>query len=116
MKLKHTQGPWEWSKGCKLDGDYCIILDSEGETILLHKAQWGIKLGDRKLIAAAPEMLEALIFHMKYNCASFKSCWRKNSIEGKTCNSRNNCRYIKSAELIEKATGQKIEDILKEEK
>lgn len=51
------------------------------------------------------ELLNILYFHMKFNCATFDRCYKKDF----SCilhTNKNNCRFIKSADLIEKITGE----------
>jgi len=58
--MKHTKGPWDWTEG---SGEYEIELVGPvgGEdSILYHGANWPVIKANARLIAAAPELLEAL--------------------------------------------------------
>lgn len=60
---KHTPGPWKWEEPVPLvDGTASRALcDSFGITIVRHHAQnWTVSDAHARLIAAAPQMLEAL--------------------------------------------------------
>lgn len=54
------------------------------------------------------EMLEALKHHIKFRCATFDECYYSDV----ACTWSDNCRYIKTAKIIEKADGRKISDII----
>jgi hypothetical protein len=92
MKLKHTPGPW-WITPCqeilKMPEQIKISNHISGETIQAAKAN-GL------LIAAAPEMLNALIFSYKHSVA----CGRFGGITDS----------MKKA--IERATGLSIDEVL----
>jgi len=98
MQLKHTPGPWEIerghntnrAKGIKQKRFYINIINFNG--ISRSASEEGEY--NARLIAAAPEMLEALI--------------------NITTNMRNEEPILIDIDIIiEKATGMKIEDILK---
>ena len=101
-KLKHTPGPWSWQEGDR----YIRMRNEDSE----KKGYWSESqkitetyyvnnseetMSNNLLIAAAPEMLEALIMIYKV--------WHEDSIL---------ISSVKS--VIEKATGLKIEEILNE--
>ena len=55
MTTQHTPGPWEW----KFDGKYCVGL--EANVIWVgREPTLDIEAANARLIAAAPELLEAL--------------------------------------------------------
>lgn len=93
--LNHTPGPW------KCDDKYTIYADSTGWTLAdtwtrnvnkpeCHAERWA----NARLIAAAPEMLDALIGAVNL---STRDGWL--------------CKMF--SPVIEKATGKSIEEILK---
>lgn len=99
MKLKHTPGPWKYEKGDEDSGYEGRHFVSWGETQCdetticeTHYGEW-----DARLIAHAPDMLEALIKTYKHNIA----CGRESEI----------IDLMKS--IIESATGLSIEEVLK---
>jgi hypothetical protein len=102
-KLNHTLGPWEIWKN--LHGNNTIISNEgyeEGYIVIATH----VNAENARLIAAAPEMLERLIFEYDSMC---QGCQFK-----KTC--KVICEHKKSTgDIIEKATGLPIEEILKEE-
>ena len=94
-KLKHTPGPWE--------ADVTNVFEYSGGKDRLHfrvarcdfdGQRNNEAIANARLIAAAPEMLEALI--KIYNNANI-----------------NGFEYVMVEELIERATGLKIEEVLK---
>ena len=113
-KLKHTPGPWAWQEGDR----YIRIRDEESEkggywnesqkiaeTYYVNNSEETIS--NNLLIAAAPEMLEALIIEAKNQVIRIPAV--KNIDEfikniGKT----------KIMQTIEKATGLTIEEVLNE--
>lgn len=60
MKSKHTQGPWE---ACIYSGpfDQPLILSSDGAIGRLHGMEDRQHEANAKLIAAAPDLLEACL-------------------------------------------------------
>jgi hypothetical protein len=66
MAAKHTPGPWHWWKaeidGKPVDDDrHVTTLDGpNGNSIVYHDAQWRVSDANARLIAAAPDLLEAL--------------------------------------------------------
>jgi hypothetical protein len=103
-KLQHTPGPW---KECER-GDYSdfdkqsqIIIGDEMRICAVHSYDIEGEANAR-LIAAAPEMLEALIMVKKYGHSGY--------VEG----SKTDIEFwFKIDKTIEKATGMSIEEILK---
>ncbi len=61
---KHTKGPWKWTVP-ELNTDTHQELHQanfalgEGDSILYHGADWPIEEANARLIAAAPDLLEA---------------------------------------------------------
>ena len=105
-KLKHTPGPWKelfngnyWDIKCLGDDDgdintynpniaYC--MDNKNYEHTAHHSEF-----NARLIAAAPDMLEALI-----------KIYNNGNING--------FEYVIIEEVIERATGLKIEEVLNE--
>ncbi|HCL4178634.1 TPA: hypothetical protein N2C23_005533 [Pseudomonas aeruginosa] len=55
---KHTPGPWQWNHGRLLHN----VAGEYSETILdIEEEAWRPTDDDSKLIAAAPELLDALV-------------------------------------------------------
>lgn len=101
-KLKHTPGPWAWQEGDR----YIRIRDEESEKVGYWNESQKIAetyyvnnseetISNNLLIAAAPEMLEALI-----------KIYNNGNING--------FEYVIIEEVIERATGLKIEEVLNE--
>ena len=117
MELLSTPGPWEI-----IQYGHAIICSkilgiTKGEDFNIEVARFMVAntpdkreecKANAKLIAAAPEMLDALIESRNLVC---RLCIRLNP-QHKNCTS---CDEVESGfdKIIEKATGQKIEDILK---
>ena len=98
-KFKHTPGPWEI---CSLSGD--IIVTEQNTIMVTNKGIRGrgdsdIDIANARLIAAAPEMLEALINEVKFNIEDFGL----DQIE-------DNMEFKAMVEAIEKATGLTIQE------
>jgi len=104
--LKHTKGPWKLYFNDKfysifgpdetsLNNREVKILDVVKDPIVL-KETWERQLADARLIAAAPDMIEALITEYKKA--------RCSPVDATT--------IYHLLPIIEKASGQKIEDIL----
>lgn len=93
MELKHTKGPLKTSPAIYGDEENNYIVDDEFD---IHSEDgkilaYTLKKEDALLYSCAPEMLEALIeLHKIYG---------------------NECSYI-TEQLIERATGLKIEEVL----
>jgi hypothetical protein len=113
-KLQHTSGPW---KECKR-GDYSEDFDKQSQIIIGDEMRicavhsYDIESeANAHLIAAAPEMLEALITTYKaFNTDGHEhDCGQP--CEGCECFS--SCPNITVKQAIEKATGMSIEEILK---
>ncbi len=107
-KLKHTSGPWEINE-YQSSPKYKITGIPKGESYNIEIAR--IFKSDNlipeqenednvRLIASAPEMLDALIYFVR-------------RVREGTIRSRKT--YKKYIDVIEKATGQKIDDVLKEQ-
>lgn len=123
-KLKHTPGPWSTAE---ID-DYTILLrskwseenkpgssDGYGSCLGIHISEFKHQndnpcvskktaMANAILCAAAPEMLEVLIEFCEVNCTE--------------CNIAcgTHCSLYDSKNIIERATGLKIEEILNERK
>ena len=109
-KLKHTPGPWAWQEGDR----YIRIRDEESEKVGYWNESQKIAetyyvnnseetISNNLLIAAAPEMLEALINVKKYGCSGYID-GSKSDIEF----------WFKIDMAIKKATGLTIEEVLNE--
>lgn len=101
MKLKHTPVPWKNDKHLiiKNGSDFpggCNIKEI-AEIRALGNTLQEIE-ANTKLICVAPEMLEALIEYLDWGAKTGSDMYYFET---------------KMKDLIEKATGQKIEDILK---
>jgi hypothetical protein len=95
-KLKHTPGPWKSYNTEPVETELDIVIESQFSTIgWLYSGKENSEANAR-LIAAAPDMLEALI--------SVYQIYIDRDI---CCDNE----FIKS--VIEKATGMSIEEILK---
>lgn len=59
QKTKHTPGPWSARYGKRVDGfDFACIIEHSTNKVIIDDVTSGDR--DAALIAAAPEMLEAL--------------------------------------------------------
>ena len=103
-KLNHTPAPWQYLSNDK---------EREFKYFVYNAAysKWAIaenmKKSDARLISCAPEMLDYLIEQSKESIEMWKdNCSGFYFNEWKTAN-------IKKVNLIEKATGLKIEEIIK---
>ncbi len=118
-KLKHSKGPWvvasDW------EGDF-IVVDQNDENVAVASGYAGtlsISLDEdnARLIAAAPEMLEALINTVKESkeCCCDEMFKLRNLTDPNCamCNSIHD--YDEITALVEKATGMTIEEVLKDE-
>lgn len=62
MKTEHTLGPWKTEFQQYEDGSHLCIADKEGNWIAdIGKEEFALK-SNAKLIAAAPELLRALLY------------------------------------------------------
>ncbi|MCP3679925.1 MAG: hypothetical protein GY782_06495 [Gammaproteobacteria bacterium] len=117
-KLKHTKGPWtvqeDWGDHYVVTemGDY-IAVASE----IYPECSVSIDEDDARLIAAAPEMLDALINIVKESkeccCDEMYKLRKLSDPNCAMCNSIHS--YDEIIALIEKATGLTIEEVLKDE-
>ena len=100
-KLKHTPGPWKVREiGTQ---NYYEIGNGRHRTADVGKES------DARLIAAAPEMLECLIKKFKLRRSKFYDDPRLSGGDWRS--------YLKDdIELIEKATGLPIDEVLQEAK
>ncbi len=120
-KLKHTPGPWE-AEHIK-EENYYLVENKKEDGIIAEVYQYKCVHRDYEekynahLIAVAPEMLECLIEDIKKAIKHWYCNWdydydnevnyKKNS--EKACLKENQ----KKVKLIEKATGLKINDVIK---
>lgn len=95
-KLKHTPGPWKYTVS-KIHHRHQISDSNGGQICLMWNRGKDITESNAHLIAAAPEMLEALI-----------DVYRLYIDRDICCDNE----FIKS--IIEKATGLSIEEVLAE--
>ena len=71
--MTHTKGPWKWYKGegnKHLELARADIPPGDDDSVLYHGANWAISKANARLIAQAPELLEALrsIREIAENC------------------------------------------------
>lgn len=60
-KVEATPGPWIWEPPYYEDPNLLIrVLGHGSQAVLFHNAYWDVNPADRDMIAAAPDMLEAL--------------------------------------------------------
>lgn len=91
MKTKHTPGPWQYDE----DGHF-VSVDMDASKMICDIRGWGwlqkmghakaieVQKANAKLIAAAPDLLEALqdlINHCNISVPKGKMDYRKNAIE-----------------------------------
>ena len=78
MEAKHTEGPWKWSANRnRLDGRVDTVLEAgSGSDIfgcttfeLEHHYDPDVAAANRRLIEAAPEMLDLLRRARKFKCS-----------------------------------------------
>ena len=58
MTVKHTPGPWQWTQ--HFDPTISIYKDGFGQIARLYDSSAGTGKANARLIAAAPDLLEAL--------------------------------------------------------
>lgn len=102
--MKHTKGPWIMSG---ISGRMIQSKDKEGTQYFIADVDI---IDNARLISCAPEMLDCLIDGMKHNIEH--GCLKKCSYTFRSpfCDK---CNKMKSILVIEKATGLKIEEVLK---
>jgi len=99
---KHTQGPWYYDGGryvriADTDGTICEVCDDDGHVDPVH-AEILPQVANARLIAAAPDMLEALQ-------ALFRECAMIHRYGGDICNQKAADAAIDAGRAaIEKAT------------
>ena len=101
MTTKHTPGPWEVSKHGTPEShpQYGIYTGSKNDHVIVKGDD---ALADTLLIAAAPELLEALQIWMR-----FFDTMPKGQFGGISCDiGLMNDGFIKSKRAIAKATGE----------
>jgi len=115
MKFKHTPGPWHiegpYSRDKKGWGDNIAVVADNNDCIVYYRsfADWK---ANARLIAAAPEMLEMLIKRYRLVLSIYNQFYGMiGYIDLDT-----NTIQCEIDNLIEKATGKKLEDILNESK
>jgi hypothetical protein len=111
-KLNHTPGPWAIERN---DKNHPVIMSADDETICLPIVSLpmiGHIESNASLIAAAPDMLDALIESYKF--------YREAIVDYGPCDHAVNiciCPIIRQTEkiqeIIESATGLPIEEVLK---
>ena len=121
--LKHTPGPWKWvwadAETPRLEGN--IYYNDMNPVIVLQGYDCGCKGdarkvcplhpsdADKKLIEAAPEMIEALIKDFKTMFYFYDNGYVEDDL------SKNYEKMMNDRQaLIEKATGLKIDEIIGE--
>jgi hypothetical protein len=98
MKLKHTPGPWET---LKTNGISIVHRSHFDLRYGLAKVEGKNEVADAQLIAAAPEMLNMLLYIAE-------------EMHRGGLTPKGNDAFEKICNIIEKATGRKIEDIKKD--
>jgi hypothetical protein len=101
MKLDHTPGPWV------VDHEMWVYSTSNVPVAVCEAINYNKKQGrsDAQLIAAAPEMIEALIALVQDSIKLGDSC-------DAGCYDAKDCEPVKSTiPLIEKATGKTWEEL-----
>lgn len=116
--LKHTPGPWKVNINKKFDLNLYEggIVNKDGEVpysssfkedSFSNGDETEESMANDRLIAAAPEMFETLIYALKNKC---KLCFFADINE---CMNRQNCKFfIKLSKIIEKASNLEIEEVL----
>ena len=84
---KHTPGPWQWTQ--HIDPTISIYKDGFGQIARLYDSSAGTGKANARLIAAAPDLLEAL----------------QSIIEDIDSEFGTDCDYNKARAAIAKATG-----------
>lgn len=95
-KLGISPAPWRFIKGDNTHhvcGDQVMIIKTERDHVVLDKT-WERQTRDHQLIAAAPEMLEGLIFLMNHCESEWPSTFKNIT-----------------RDIIEKATNKSWEEI-----
>lgn len=64
-ETKHASGPWKIGYGGQECDDYAVITSPHVESAIAHLEPAGYSPANARLIAAAPELLEALRFAVK---------------------------------------------------
>ena len=117
-KLKHTPGPWAWQEGDR----YIRIRDEESEKVGYWNESQKIAetyyvnndeetISNNLIIAAAPEMLEVLINSIKESPMLDGAIGYLISVKN---NEQLNPKLRRKIDIIERATGLKIEEVLNE--
>jgi hypothetical protein len=97
-KLKHTPGPWDFMYSSRFKVN--VYSESTHATVCnLKKTDRDVT--DARLIAAAPEMIEALI-----------ELWIAMDLYLSNESSSSDKEFPLTKTIIEKATGQKIEELI----
>jgi len=107
--FKYTPGPWV----CFFKNKYCewhVSVPISGSTMKRALFEYGApgstleeSEGNARLIAAAPDMLNELINFCDYNCTD---------CSGKTEGCSETCGLKNAKEIIERATGMKMQEVL----
>ena len=92
MKFKHTPGPWEASRPKGSNG-WWNINDPLEDPMLFLATVYNNEENNARLIAAAPDLLNALIDAIEVLLD-------------------NDIDFIRGVDVIERATGMKIEEIM----
>jgi hypothetical protein len=109
--FKHTPGPWEYDSQphhIRIESENTIICYIIGDSVSSRLNSQNIIDANATLIAAAPEMLDALIAQYRYNQWKCTHCMEDEI----------NCKKLKcvinnAKNIIQRATGMTIDDAIK---
>lgn len=81
---KHTPGPWEWGANVPDDphtASHFRVLGNQSTSVLIHQAHWPVTDEDVRLIAAAPDLLQAAK-HALSEFDDFENVCDESEVEG----------------------------------
>lgn len=113
-KLKHTPGPWKYDDDplrmrihSEFDHDIVCHMVGNSASSMIQKRE--IKNANARLIAAAPEMIEVLINSIKESPMLDGAIGYLISVKN---NEQLNPKLRRKIDIIERATGLTIEEVL----
>jgi len=108
--MKHTKGPWKLQLNG--NGSYRIGLDHLFDIVICHRSEWNSRVEESeangRLIAAAPELLEAAIRYYKSFSVDGGLCTQCFWLATDGCKNKECGKYDLKL-LIEQTTGEEIE-------